>query len=743
VKDFLVRYALGLSALLILLGHGSRLYDLAPISRLDAIAYDTLIGTARQSAPDDRIVIVDIDEKSLAEIGRWPWGRDHLANLLDKLFDRYGVAMVGFDVVFAEPDDSSGLRNLEALARGELRNTPAYLSALRALRPQLDHDARFAAAIKNRPVVLGVYLSSRSAEGNSGVLPPPVLPAGSFGSHPVALTRWTSFGGNLPQFQQNAAGAGHINPIVDADGVLRRVPLLVEYAGQYYEALSLAMVRTLIGAQRVEPGYPNESMMQARRYSAMEWLDLPTNRGVVRVPVDEGAAALIPYRGPQGSFRYVSAADVLAERVEAEQLRGRMILVGTTAPALMDQRTTPVGVAYPGIEIHANLVAGMLDGKLKQQPAYLTGANFLLLAVSGAILVFLLPALSPWRALWLALAVLLALVVIELACWYLADLVLPLAGGPLMVAVLYALTTLWTYLVGSRSKRYLVEQFGPYVAPDLMDEMARNPDRYSMVASKAELTVCFADIRGFALMSENMPADQLAMLMNEYLDDMTAVIRRHRGTLDKYIGDAIMAFWGAPVEDSHHARRAVLCAMDMRKELEHLNARLAAKGWPVLQIEVGINTGTTVVGDLGSRARTAYTVVGEAVDLAARLGAAAKVYAVSIIVGERTRALLGKEIVFRELDCIRVEGKDEPVAIYEPLGPEGQIGKDRLDELRLWHQALRAYRAQDWDQAELALLNLSRLAPHPLYAAYSQRIGHCRRSPPGADWNGIWPFDSK
>ena len=204
--------------------------------------------------------------------------------------------------------------------------------------------------------------------------------------------------------------------------------------------------------------------------------------------------------------------------------------------------------------------------------------------------------------------------------------------------------------------------------------------------------------------------------MNEYLDAMTAIIRRQRGTLDKYIGDAIMAFWGAPVDDPEHARHAVLTALEMQAELVKLNPRLVARGWPELKIGVGVNTGPMTVGDMGSRVRKAYTVMGDAVNLASRLEGITKQYGVGIIVGERTREMLGKEIVFRELDRVRVKGKDEPVAIYEPIGLEGQVGKERHDELKLWSQALRAYRAQDWDQAELALLNLSRLAPQPLYS---------------------------
>lgn len=743
MKDYLVRYALGLTLLLVLLGHASRVNEIGLINSLDAIIYDKMIAVTMPQDKDERIVIVDIDEKSLAELGRWPWGRDRLAALLDRLFDVYGVALVGFDVVFAEPDGSSGLASLDRLAEKQLKDDASFQAALRALRPELDHDARFAATLSKRPVVLGYYFSSMAGGLNTGMLPSSILPAGSFAGRRIAFSRWTSYGANLPAFQQNAATAGHMNPLLDFDGISRRVPLLAEYGGQYYDALSLAMVRTLLGFPKVEPGYPEESFFSSKRYSDIEWLDLPTAKGTLRIPVDENAAALIPYRGRQGSFLYLSAADVLAHRVAADQLTGKMVLIGTTAPGLMDLRATPVGAAYPGVEIHANLIAGILDGNLKHRPGYVMGANVLMLIVSGGIMVFLLPLLSPLRATLVALGILLAGIAIYMAFWHLANLVLPLAGGLILVAILYAINMSWGYFVESKTKRQLTDLFGQYVPPELVDEMARTPESYNMEGRKAELTVLFSDIRGFTSISEGMQPDQLAMLMNEYLGTMTEVIRAQRGTLDKYIGDAIMAFWGAPVDDPHHARHAVVSAIEMQATLSQFNKQLSAKGWPELKIGIGINTGMVTVGDMGSPVRKAYTVLGDAVNLASRLEGITKQYGVGIIVGESTRRQLAGEIAFREIDRVRVKGKEEPVAIFEPVAPAGQVPPAVQDELRLWQQTLRAYRAQDWEQAELVLLNLARLSPRPLYDIYGERIAEFRQNPPGPGWDGTTTLTSK
>lgn len=741
MKQYLPRYVLGLVILLALLGHSARIYQIPFINHMDSLIYDVKVRLTMPQGIDPRVVILDIDEKSLAEQGRWPWGRDKLATLINKLFDDYGLKLVGFDVVFAEPDESSGLKSLESLAKKELKDVAAFQSTLRELRPQLDNDGRFAAAIKNRPVILGYYFSSKEGGVSSGAAPEPVFPAGTFSGRRIGFTQWVSYGGNLPEFQKAAAGAGHFNPLVDIDGTSRRVPLLVEYKGAYYESLALAMVRNLLGNPPIIAGYPGDAPAS---YAAMEWLDLNTaGGGVMRIPVDENAATLIPYRGYQGSFTYISITDVLNDRVPKEQLAGKVAIVGTTAPGLMDLRATPVGAAYAGVEIHANLIAGMLDGVIKHKPPYILGADVLLVLIAGAVMVFLLPMLSPLRATIVGLIVLLLLLSVNFSFWHVAHVVLPLANGMIAIVLLYAMNMSWGYFVESRTKRQLAGLFGQYVPPELVEEMSRDPENYSMAGRKAELTVLFSDVRGFTTISEGLEPDELATLMNLYLGAMTLVVRKHRGTLDKYIGDAIMAFWGAPVEDPEHARNAVLTGLDMDAALQELNKTLKARGWPELKIGVGVNTGPMTVGDMGSPVRQSYTVMGDAVNLGSRLEGITKQYGVGFIVGESTRELLKKEFVFRELDRVRVKGKAEPVGIYEPLGLEGEVPKPVLDELKVWNQALRAYRAQDWDQAELALLNLSRMSQHKLYEVYAERVAHYRNEPPGQDWDGAWTFDTK
>ncbi len=722
---------------LLFLGHSARIYQIPLLNTLDAFVYDGRLRLTTGGGIDERIVILDIDEKSLAEAGRWPWSRDKMAAMVTQLFEHYGIALLGFDVVFAEPDNSSGLSSLEAIADGELKGEAGFQSALKELRSRLNFDRRFAEALRNRPLVLGYYFTNLGQANRSGALPEPVLKSGTFKGRNVALTTWSGFGGNLPEFQSSAVNAGHFNPIVDFDGISRRVPMLVEHDGKYYESLSLAMVRVLLGKPPVVPGYP-ESVSRG----GLEWLDLPTERGTLRIPVDENGASLIPYRGLQGSFTYLSVVDALAGRLQLDQLKGKIVLLGTTAPGLMDLRATPVGSTYPGVEIHANLVAGILDAVIKQKPSYVLGADVLLLSFCCFLLAFLLPVLSPLRATLLSIVCLLAVTALNFSLWV-SGLVMPLASVVSAILALFALNMSWGYFVESHSKRQFTELFGQYVPPELVDEMARDPERYSMEGKNEELTVLFSDVRGFTSISEGLDPNELTHLMNEYLGAMTQVVQKNRGTLDKYIGDAIMAFWGAPVADVEHARHAVVTALEMQSELRKLDTPFKARGWPALHVGIGINSGTMTVGDMGSKVRKSYTVMGDAVNLGSRLEGITKQYGVGIIVSDSTRALV-KDLVYRELDRVRVKGKDDPVGIFEPLGVATDIDKALQDELRLWQQTLHLYRQQDWDRAELQLYNLSRMSPErALYQVYTKRIAYYRANPPGETWDCVTTFETK
>lgn len=727
--------------------HALGVLPLGVVQRLDNILYDARLRATMPETRDERVVIVDIDEKSLAEIGRWPWPRDHMASLVDTLFVDQGIALLGFDTLFAEPDNSSGLHQLQQLAKGALADQPGFAEQVQRLERELDHDARFARALANRPVVLGYYFTSDREGRTSGVLPEPVFRADALHGRSILATQWNGYGANMAGLAAAAPRAGFFNAISSTDGVVRSLPLLAEHQGAYYESLSLAMFRLLLGSPGVAAGFPAERFLP-KNYQALESVRLVRGDGSLAIPVDDQVATLIPYRGrggpTGGSYAYVSAADVLAGRLAAGQLKDKIVLVGTTAPGLLDLRVTPVGEIYPGVETHANLLTGLLDGELPRKPDYALGYELLMLVLVGLLLAIALPLLTAGRAVALSLGVMGALVGVN--SWFFLGhgLVLPLASLLILCGLAFALNMSYGYLVESRAKRELAQLFGTYVPPALVEEMVKDPGRYSMTAATRELTVMFCDMRGFTRLSESMEPTQLQALLNTVFSRLTEIIREHRGTIDKYMGDCVMAFWGAPVTMPDHAALAVQTALDMSAAVKTLNHEHAALGLPAIGVGIGLNTGDMCVGDMGSDVRRSYTVVGDAVNLGARLEGLSSLYGVDVVVSASTREQAPHRFIWQELDRVRVKGKAQPVTIFSPLAPASDITPQLSAELREWTLALGAWRERDWDACDVHLLNLQRLNEKKvLYRLYAERVASMRRLPVDSTWDGITIFETK
>ncbi len=740
------RIAVTLLPLVLVLLHVLGTLPMEALHRFDDLIYDARLRATMPETLDERIVIVDVDEQSLAEVGRWPWPRHQVARLVDTLFDEHGIALLGFDTVFAEPDDSAGLGQLEALARGPLAGTPGLAEQIERLRPELDRDARLARSLKDRPVVLGYYFTSDRDGRTSGVLPRPVLQREDLGGRDIRATRWNGHGANLGALAEAAPLAGFFNAITASDGVVRAVPLLAEYEGRYYESLSLAMFRRLMGMPGVEPGFPPDGVF-GRAYQALASVRLTLAGGELTIPVDDRAAALVPFRGrggPQGgSFRYHSAADVLAGRIAPGALAGKIVLLGTTAPGLLDLRVTPVGEAYPGVETHANLIASLLDGDTLARPDYALGYEVAMLLLCGLVLALALPLLSAARAVVLSVGVVAA--VVGLNSWlYLGHgLVLPLASTLAVAALAFALNMSYGYLVESRAKRELAQLFGTYVPPELVDEMVKDPDRYSMAADARELTVMFCDMRGFTQISESMAPTELQALLNSLFSRLTHVIRSHRGTIDKYMGDCVMAFWGAPVATPEHARLAVQAALDMAAAVAAINREHARQGLPAISVGIGLNTGDMCVGDMGSDVRRSYTVVGDAVNLASRLEGLTAEYGVAIVASEATRQR-APDFVWQEIDRVRVKGKAVAVTIHTPLCPAGHGSPELVRELALWDQVLAAWRARNRERCDALLRELqARTEEKVLYRRMADRVASMPHPLPDAGWDGATTFDTK
>ena len=764
------------------LGHAAGIWPLRFVTALDTALADARLRAFMPRTLDARIVIVDIDEKSLAQVGRWPWGRDHLAALTNELFDRQRAAVVGFDLLFAEPDTGTGLPELERLAA----DAPELAARLGRWRVELDHDATFARALDGRAAVLGVYLTNDRDAHRVGVLPAPVFDASALQGRTVAATHWDGYAANLAVLARAAPIAGFFNAVTDADGQVRSVPLIAEFGGRYFEPLSLAMFRVHTGAPRVLPGFvPSSSLLtrlqnglpealpkdRPRSRQALDSIVLEQGASRLSLPVESLARARVPFRGPGGphggSYEYVSAVDLLNHHVAPGHLAGKLVLVGTTAPGAYDQRATPVAEVYPGTEVHANLLSGLLDGRLPVVPDWAAGFEIAQLLLICAALAAGLPRLRPGQAAQLALVLVLLMAAVNLWAYAAHRVLLPLAASLLLTALLYGGITLRAFVIEGRQRRSLARLFGSYVPPELVTEMARDPARYDMRAENRVLTVMFCDMRNFTRVSEQMSPEDLRALMNRFFSDMTAVIREHRGTLDKYIGDAIMAFWGAPVADRAHAANAVQAALAMGERLGGLNAELARRGLPPIGVGIGLNTGLVCVGDMGSSMRRSYTVMGDAVNLASRIEALTRHYGVEVLAGQATRDEACDEApdelpnraraeapggrasgtVWVEVDRVRVKGKSRDVTLFTPV-PAALAGIPTFhDEMRLWQLALASHRLQHWGEAQAHLQQLkSGCADSPLAGLYrqlDQRIAHYRIAPPPADWDGAHTFDSK
>ncbi len=741
------RWTLGLSLVLIASLQIWSVFNVELIDRMDSFIYGMRL---RIQTPvlDRNIVIVDIDEKSLNEIGRFPWSRDKMAELVTALSGRYQARAIGFDITFSEPDTSSGYDTLASLAAGELKDTPGFPEQLQKLKPTLDYDGRLAQALKNSPAVLGYVLS---AQQKKGILPPPAFLVEDLNGRQLNTLAWSGYEANIAILQNAAKGGGFFTASTDSDGILRSSPLLQKIGDAYYPALSLATAYVAFGATSIRPYYEetvdklSQAQLDAGGVDSISLYYPPRKR--LNIRVSENLRALIQFRGkggPKGgAFRYVSAADVMRGRTPVEDLRGTIMLIGTTAPGLNDLRATPVNSEYPGVEVHANLIKSMLEQRVKYRPYYGVAIEFGQILLFGLILSLVLPMLTPGLAVSATALVVALATGFNFLLYFQYDWVLNGAILVVMVSTLFVMNVVWGYLFEYRHRQAIVGLFGEYVAPELVEQMADNPEDYNMEGESRELTVLFVDVRGFTTISEGLTPKALREYINIYLTAMSEDIRGNRGTLDKYIGDAVMAFWGAPVELPDHAARAVGTALKMLATASRLNDEFVARGWPPLKIGIGLNSGQMHVGDMGSRIRRAYTVMGDAVNLGSRLEGITKVYGVGLVVGDSTRQA-APEFFYRELDCVRVKGKNEPIPIYEPIGEASKIDARVRGVMDRWHRAYGLIRRQKWDEAQEILQDLNRQLPNDvLYQLYLERIAHYRQHPPGPNWDGVTTFETK
>lgn len=730
----IIRYAFSLALTLAFLLHIGGVINIPILSSLENLTYDSRLKLTLPEHVDKQVVIIDVDEKSLEQIGQWPWKRNLLATINDALFEYYNIKAIAYDFVFAEEDIDEGAKLLNKMASGSLKEDPVFIDEYNRVMPALQHDQRFAESLKNRNTVLGFIMTDDTLKGG---LPNAITELDDQTLNKLAILKRSGYTANLEMLQKAAFSGGFFdNPLLDDDGVFRRVPLLQTYGNELHESLALAVSRVATGSPAIKMVVDSN---EDTNDLFLEWVSI----GEVAIPVDQKSGVLIPYIGKQQSFKYLSAVDVINKKIDKNKLQGKIVLFGTSAPGLLDLRTTPLEPAFPGVEVHANIIQGILDGRILHAPGYTSAYEFIVDLFIGLVLTFVLPMLSALVSTLVIIASVVLLITTNFYAWTNTQLVLPIASPVLLVLLLFALQMTYGFFVESRAKRRLAHLFGQYVPPELVGEMSKKMDEISLDGEMREMSVLFSDVRGFTSISESLEPKELTDYINAFLTPITRVIHDNRGTIDKYMGDAVMAFWGAPLKDEQHALHALNAAICIVERIKTLRVEFSEKHWPQIYVGVGVNSGIMNVGNKGSEFRVDYTILGDAVNLGSRLESLTKVYGVDIITSEFTRQAVA-EYEYRELDRVRVKGKDKPVTIFEPLGLLENIDKAERKTLEQFHLAIKQYRAQNWDAAEREIFSLSQLDPdRKIYRIYLDRIQHFRENPPAENWDGSFTHTAK
>ncbi len=703
----------------------------------------------QQLAPRDYepapVRVIAIDDESLRRFGQWPWPRYYIANLVENLTNA-GAAAIGFDIVFAEPDRTSPARIM-----GDWQISHAERERLAPLLlPLADHDEQLAEAMAQSPSILGMIFQSGEPE-------PLALPRRvGFAGHSDVIDAIPGFDRatrNLPILEQAAVGFANFSYLPERDGIVRRMPLLAKIGETIVPTIAVEALRVAQGASTLVAR--SATAQGAVRLGPLYGLHL-LRVGDFEIPMAGDTRFWLHYTKPRPE-RTIPAWQVLQhpDRL-APIIDGQIMLVGATAPGLRDLRPTPLTSGLPGIYVHAQALEQMILGQHLFRPGWSDAAEFLGLGIMGLMFVLLLPLLGPIPCAFIGFLVASAGAAGSWLAYTEAALLVDPFYPALGALIVYLVVTSTQYLLSERERRRVRSTFGRYLSPALVSRMADSGKEPQLGGEMRQLTLMFCDIRGFTPISESMTPIQLTQFINRFLTPMTNIILETGGTIDKYMGDAIMAFWNAPVDEPEHAARAISAALQMRAKLRDLvpvwqrEAEEDGRHLPPVRIGMGLNTGDCVVGNLGSDLRFDYSCLGDTVNTASRLEGQSKTYGVDLVIAEDT-VDLAPGFAYLELDLVRVKGKTQAVKIFTVLGGPELAHLPEYASLRQSHDAmLGAYRAQRWDEARALADNgpIVELGDNPgglrgIYDEYAARIRELRAAPPPADWDGVYEAKSK
>lgn len=716
---------------------GLRVWDPAALQLLRLKTFD-VYQIAKPRVPASRpVLIVDIDEASLNAVGQWPWPRTTVADLITKIAGG-GAAAIGLDIVFAESDRTSpgrladNMPDLSEEARRELKSVP-------------DHDAIMADVVRRTRTVLGQSAYNPRRDDTRVKLEPKASFATLGKSPDPYLIGYPGLLPNIPELEEAATGRGMFTVLPDPDGVVRRVPVVMKAGGAILPSLNADMLRVAT----------NQTTYVIKTGDAgVEAVILAG----VSIPTDANAQLWI-YFGPHDPDRFVSATDVLSGAVAPQTFAGKLVLIGTSATGLFDVKSTPVEPVMPGVELHAQALENILSKTSLKRPAYAIGAELCLAVTVGLAFIIFVPIVGAITAALLGAAI---TALVSGLAWYLftkqgilLDVVYPLLGG----LAVFATMVFVNYFREEAQRRQIRSAFSQYISPDLVEQLAQEPDRLVLGGETRDLTILFSDVRGFTSISESYKSNPqgLTTLLNRLLTPLSHAVMETGGTIDKYMGDAIMAFWNAPLDNKTHAKNACTAALKMMESLDLVNsereeeAKENGEAYAPLRIGIGINTGDCVVGNMGSDMRFDYSVLGDAVNLASRLEGQSENFGVPIILGSSTAELVVEDFAVLELDSIRVKGKTEPETVYCLVGPSGAISDEAFLRARqALSNLLSAYRAQKWTAASKAMTALRKadmtalgIDLSGLVELYAGRIREFKKTPPPRGWDGVFTLQTK
>ncbi|MCG3696416.1 CHASE2 domain-containing protein [Aliarcobacter butzleri] len=716
IKKFSIYFVLSLSLSIFL----SAIYIFFPSlpDSLDNRLRDYLFTIRGKLPHNQNVVIVDIDETSIKSLGQWPWSRDKLAKILENL-TLANVGIVGLDIVFAEEDRTSPHKILQDLKIYK-KDVPNY-------------DLEFANVVENSPVILGYQFDLVKKDNVNAKVPqiPAIFIEKDKPQDKSYLIEAYNTILNIPQIQDKAYSSGFFNNIPDDTGIIRSVPLIISYDDTIYPSLALEVIRVINDTQKVVVQYDENGISNI----VLDDISIPTDRY---------GRMLINFRGPERSFKYISAIDIYNNSFDKSEIDGKIVLIGTSAAGLFDLRATPFDSIFPGVEVHANIIDNILMQDFIYKASWLDGANILIIFVLSIIVVMLTTYTTFWAnpIIFISFSISYLFLVYNLLFDYgiVLNILFPIAT----VLIASIMTTLFDYFYNIKKEEAIKAKFASKVSKNVMDDILKNIDKNEFSAKSKEVTIFFSDIRGFTNISEKLDAKELISFLNRYMQPMSEIIIKYQGTIDKFIGDAIMAYWNAPIDIKNHCDLALKASLEQLEVLEKLNVELQKENLPKIDIGIGLNTGTVIVGEMGSSLRSDYTVIGDTINLGSRVESLCKYYDSKLNISNFTKDKLQEKYIFRFLDLVKVKGKNEPVEIWQVLG-KGEAKESLKEELDLYHKAIEFYKNSDFINAlEIfeSLENNENKTNKNIYKIYITRCKEFIKTPP-KNFDGVYEHTTK